>query len=77
MDKTYKEFYFKKWVLNLYTDIQNVYNFQTQGVPVYTNLDASGAVIPDANGDTAKQGLRTLDSFSGNILPTIGIIIKI
>lgn len=72
-----KEFYFKKWVLNLYTDIQNVYNFKTQGVPVYTNLDASGAVIPDANGDTSKQGLRTLDSFSGNILPTIGIIIKI
>jgi outer membrane receptor for ferrienterochelin and colicin len=72
-----KEFYFKKWVLNLYTDIQNVYNFKTQGAPVYTNLDASGTVIPDANGDTSKQGLRTLDSFAGNILPTIGIIIKI
>ncbi len=72
-----KEFYFKKWVLNLYTDIQNVYNFKTQGAPVYTNLDANGAVIPDANGDTSKQGLRTLDSFAGNILPTIGIIIKI
>jgi len=72
-----KEFYFKKWVLNLYTDIQNVYNFKTQGAPVYTNLDASGAVIPDANGDSSEQGLRTLDSFAGNILPTIGIIIKI
>jgi outer membrane receptor for ferrienterochelin and colicin len=72
-----KEFYFKKWVLNLYTDIQNVYNFKTQGTPVYTNLDASGVVIPDANGDSSKQGLRTLDSFAGNILPTIGIIIKI
>lgn len=72
-----KEFYFKKWVLNLYTDIQNVYNFKTQGAPVYTNLDANGAVIPDANGDTSKQWLRTLDSFAGNILPTIGIIIKI
>ena len=72
-----KEFYFKKWVLNLYADIQNVYNFKTQGAPVYTNLDASGAVIPDANGDSSKQGLRTLDSFAGNILPTIGIIIKI
>ena len=64
-------------VLNLYTDIQNVYNFKTHGAPVYTNLDANGAVIPDANGDTSKQGLRTLDSFAGNILPTIGIIIKI
>ena len=72
-----KEFYFKNWVLNLYTDIQNVYNFKTQGVPIYTNLDTNGTVISDPNGDNTKQGLRTIDSFGGNILPTIGIIIKI
>ena len=72
-----KEFYFKKWVLNLYTDIQNVYNFKTQSAPIYTNLDTNGNVIPDANGDPTKQGLRTFDSFGGTILPTIGIIIKI
>lgn len=72
-----KEFYFKKWVLNLYTDIQNVYNFKTQGAPIYTNLDTNGNVIPDINGDATKQGLRTLESFGGTILPTIGIIIKI
>ena len=72
-----KEFYFKKWVLNLYTDIQNVYNFKTQGAPIYTNLDTNGNVISDANGDPTKQGLRTLESFGGTILPTIGIIIKI
>jgi hypothetical protein len=72
-----KEFYFKKWVLNLYTDIQNVYNFKTQSAPIYTNLDTNGNVIPDINGDQAKQGLRTFKSFGGTILPTIGIIIKI
>ena len=72
-----KEFYFKKWVLNIYTDIQNVYNFKTQGAPIYTNLDTNGNVISDANGDPTKQGLRTLESFGGTILPTIGIIIKI
>jgi len=72
-----KEFYFKKWVLNLYTDIQNAYNFKTQGVPIYTNLDTNGVLIPDPNEDNTKQGLRELDSFGGNILPTIGIIIKI
>jgi hypothetical protein len=72
-----KEFYFKKWVLNLYTDIQNVYNFKTQGVPIYTNLDTNGNVIPDPNGNPAKQGLRSIDSFGGTILPTIGLIIKI
>lgn len=72
-----KEFYFKKWVLNLYTDIQNVYNFKTPSAPIYTNLDTNGNVIPDPNGNPAKQGLRQFESFGGTILPTIGIIIKI
>lgn len=72
-----KEFYFKKWVLNFYTDIQNVYNFKTPGEPIYTNLDQSGVLIPDPDGDSSKQGLRTFESFGGNILPTIGLIIKI
>lgn len=72
-----KEFYFKKWVLNFYIDIQNVYNFKTQGIPIYTNLDEGGGVIDDINNDPNKQGLRTLESFGGNILPTVGIIIKI
>ena len=72
-----KEFYFKKWVLNLYTDIQNVYNFKTQGAPIYTNLDQNGVLIPDPNGDPTKQGLRSIESLGGTILPTIGIIIKI
>jgi len=81
-----KEFYFRKWVLNLYTDIQNVYNFKTQGAPVYTNLDS--APTSDAGGnkiylpktdpaDPSRYVLRNIDNFAGTILPTIGIIIKI
>ena len=81
-----KEFYFKKWVLNLYTDIQNVYNFKTQGAPIYTNisttptLDAQGnkvylPVTDPAN--PSKYVLRTIGNFAGTILPTIGLIIKI
>jgi hypothetical protein len=80
-----KEFYFKKWLLNLYTDIQNVYNFKTQGAPVYTNLstiptkDASGNLVYLPKTDPANPAdyaLRTIDNFAGTILPTIGIIIK-
>ncbi|MDR3652443.1 MAG: TonB-dependent receptor [Paludibacter sp.] len=81
-----KEFYFKKWVLNLYTDIQNVYNFKTKGAPIYTNISATPTL--DANGNnqflpvtdsanSSKYVLRTIDNFAGSILPTIGIIIKI
>lgn len=79
-----KEFYFKKWVLNLYTDIQNAYNFKTRGVPVYTNLDtgtinASGNKVYTTQTDPNNSGkylLRTIDNLSGTVLPTIGIIIK-
>ena len=81
-----KEFYFKKFLLNLYTDIQNVYNFKTQGAPIYTNLNTTAN--QDANGNfvylpktdptnPSNYVLRTLDNFAGTILPTIGIIIKI
>lgn len=72
-----KEFYFKNWVLNLYTDIQNAYNFQTKGTPIYTNKDVNGNILPDPNGDPNRQGLREFEAYSGTILPTIGLIIKI
>jgi len=81
-----KEFYFKKWVLNIYTDIQNVYNFKTQGAPVYTNLSANATQDSKGNKTYLPQTdptnpsnyeLRTIDNFAGTILPTIGIIIKI
>lgn len=72
-----KEFFFKKWALNLYTDIQNVYNFQSQAPPIYINRNPDGSIIADPNGDPAKQGLRVIETFGGTILPTIGLIVKI
>ena len=72
-----KEFYFDKWVLNVYTDIQNVYNFQSQNPPIYTNKDANGEVMDDPADPEQKQLLRQIESYSGTILPTIGIIVKI
>lgn len=72
-----KEFYFKKWVLNLYADVQNIYNFKSQNAPIYVNTDTNGDIIPDPNGDPSKQGLRVLENNNGTILPTIGLIFKI
>jgi hypothetical protein len=72
-----KEFFFKKWALNLYTDIQNVYNFKSQSPPIYINRNPDGSIIPDPNGDPNKQGLRVIETFGGTILPTIGLIVKI
>ena len=72
-----KEFFFKKWALNLYADIQNAYNFQSEKTPIYTNKDVNGAILADPNGDASKQGLRIIETYSGTVLPTIGLIIKI
>ena len=75
-----KEFYFKKWVLNLYADVQNVYNFKTKGEPIYTNLKNPPVDSNDTNtvpADASKYILRTIENSNGMILPTIGLIIKI
>ena len=71
-----KEFYFKKWVLNFYLDIQNAYNFQSERPPIYTNKDINGNVLSDPGGDPTKQDLRVLETFGGNVLPTFGLIVK-
>jgi len=70
-----KEYYFKKWVLNLYADIQNVFNFKSEGSSIYTNLDENGQPVTDPN-DSSSYQLRKIESLGGSILPTIGMIIK-
>ncbi len=72
-----KEFYFKKWVLNLYTDVQNAYNFKSQSSPIYTNRDTDGNILKHPSEREDLQGLRMIETYNGTILPTVGIIIKI
>lgn len=68
-----KEFYFKKWLLNLYADVQNVYNYQAESTPIWTNLGTDGQ---PAEKDAQRYQLRKIEAFAGTVLPTIGIIIK-
>ncbi len=70
-----KEFYFKKWVLNVYADVQNAYNFKTENEPIYTALDDKGHPQEDPN-DASRYILREIEYYSGTILPTIGISVK-
>ena len=71
-----KEFYFKRWMLNLYLDVQNAYLRSYVSAPVYTNRDASGRVM-DHPTDPERQQLRQLDYYSKVILPTLGLIVKL
>ena len=61
--------------MNLYVDIQNVYNFKASVPPEYTNLDLEGNPVIDPN-DPARYVLRVIDNQTGTILPTIGVIVE-
>jgi outer membrane receptor for ferrienterochelin and colicin len=72
-----KQYFFKKWSLNVYLDVQNVYNFKSEGAPnLVLQRDASGVPLIDAT-DTGRYQLKYLKNESGTILPTIGIIVEI
>ena len=72
-----KEYYFKKWSLNLYLDIQNLYNFKAQQPDeLLQERDANGQALINPD-DPTRYVLKYIPSESGTVLPTIGIIVEI
>ncbi|MEI6062811.1 MAG: TonB-dependent receptor, partial [Bacteroidota bacterium] len=72
-----KEYYFKKWSLNVYLDIQNLYNFKAKQPDVLVQVrDVNGIPLIDPN-DPTRYVLKYLPSVSGTVLPTIGIIVEL
>jgi hypothetical protein len=70
-----RNFFFKRWSLMLYLDIQNAYNFKnkTQDYVVReTNEDGTFKFSDDGN----NYILNTIPNESGTILPTVGIMVK-
>ena len=71
-----KQFFFDKWSLTLYTDVQNVYNYQVAEQPfIIVNTDAEGNRLTMAD-DPSRYQLRQIASKSGTVLPTVGIIVE-
>ena len=72
-----KRWFFKKWSLNAYIDIQNVYNYQAPLAPFITvERDPDGNPLVDPN-DPTRYSTRNIANFSGNLLPSVGIIIEL
>jgi len=72
-----KEYYFRKWSLNLYLDIQNLYNFKSEGVPnLLLVRDENGQPLTEP-GDPMRYQLKSLENTYGTLLPSIGIIVEI
>ena len=60
----------------LYADDQNVYNHKADQPPILVRQsDISGLPVSDP-ADPLKYSLKFLDSESGTVLPTIGVIIE-
>lgn len=71
-----KNFFFDKWALMVYIDIQNVYNFKNEGQD-YIIREKN----PDGSYKTTNNGqdyvLERIPNESGTVLPTLGIMIKL
>ncbi len=76
-----KEFFFNKWSLNLYIDIQNLYNFKSEeeNLLVRKSFAEPGYndIYTDANGVERYELVEIESSGSGTVLPSIGIIIEL
>lgn len=71
-----KEFYYDRWSLTLYLDLQNALNYQVAEQPfivVDKNQDGSRRINP---ADPSRYLLKEVASESGTILPSIGIIVE-
>lgn len=70
-----KVWYLNKFTLKLYVDVQNVYNYQSQGPDIIVReKDANGQFITTDN--STEYVLKSIPSESGTVLPTLGVIFK-
>lgn len=72
-----KKWFFEKWSLNLYLDMQNAYNYQSKGVPYLDVVrDTDGNPVLDPNKPGHYQ-MQQIENTLGTILPSIGVVIDI
>jgi outer membrane receptor for ferrienterochelin and colicin len=74
LDKT---FFFKKWSLDIYVDVQNVTKSKAIGQDNYIlQTDDAGNALIDPS-DASRYELKPIKNESSVILPTIGLIIEL
>jgi hypothetical protein len=70
-----KKWFYKKWSLNAYLDIQNLYNFQSDAPPYLDVVrDVNGIPMEDPNNSSAYL-TKEYATQSGTLLPSIGLMI--
>ncbi|HPH45583.1 MAG TPA: TonB-dependent receptor [Chryseolinea sp.] len=72
-----KKYFFKKWSLDVYLDVQNAYNYTTKFQDaIDVQKDANGAPLIDPS-DSNFYLPKYIQSTSGQLLPTIGVIFEL
>ena len=71
-----KKWYFKKLALDIYLDIQNLYNSKVETQPYIDVVrDVDGNPVENATNPGAYQ-INQLENSSGTILPSVGIMLE-
>ena len=70
-----KGYYYKKWSLMFYLDIQNVLGYKAQQPDILVNTQEDGSVVKyiDDKGQE-RYKLRTIPNKAGTVLPAIGVM---
>ena len=75
-----KQYYFSKWSINFYVDVQNVYNFKSDEPNRLVRTSFEDPAIEDIyidSQDIERYRLITIKSGgSGTVLPTVGVIVE-
>jgi outer membrane receptor for ferrienterochelin and colicin len=71
-----KKWFWKKWAMNIYFDVQNAYNFQAQVQPfLNVERDVQGNPLEDPNNPSAYK-TYLIPNTTGIVLPSIGLMIE-
>lgn len=70
-----KKYFFDKWSLMFYLDIQNLYNFKAELQDNLIREKAANGGFQTVDNDT-RYVLRGIPNTSGTVLPTIGIMVE-
>ena len=73
-----KGYYFKKWSLMLYVDVQNILGSKAEQPDILVNTQSDGSVVKyiDDKG-VERYKLRYIQNYAGTILPSVGIIVEL
>jgi len=72
-----KQYFFDKWSLMFYIDVQNVYNFKSdEPDKLITQTDQNGNLVIDPDDQTRYDLKRIESDGSGTVLPSLGIIVQ-